>query len=249
MTALLFRDDFKRFLRFIVRPSLARRVPRSLNVTGWLVDWWPNIRLRRLLAWAATLWALNILVLGPLVLTVFELSGATHRISVHNLPWLQAILWAPVVEEMLFRFGLRRPMLALALVPLMIFVLLNGVAWWASSLLALSVLTVWWLSARTRVPSARGYRWLRRYRAVFPWVLHLSVLAFAALHLKNFIFDEMAWWMMVVLVAPQWVTGLVLSWIRVQRGVGAAMLLHGIFNAGPLSVAWLALQLLGDSNL
>jgi len=249
MTALRFRDDFKRFLRFIVRPSLARRVPRSLNVTGWLVDWWPNIRLRRLLAWAATLWALNILVLGPLVLTVFELSGATHRISVHNLPWLQAILWAPVVEEMLFRFGLRRPMLALALVPLMIFVLLNGVAWWASSLLALSVLTVWWLSARTRVPSARGYRWLRRYRAVFPWVLHLSVLAFAALHLKNFIFDEMAGWMMVVLVAPQWVTGLVLSWIRVQRGVGAAMLLHGIFNAGPLSVAWLALQLLGDSNL
>jgi hypothetical protein len=137
-----FRDDFKQFLLFVFRPSLARRVPRSLTVTGWLGDWWPHIRFPRLLAWAATLWALNILVLGPLVLAVFEHSGATHRISVHNLPWLQALLWAPVVEEMLFRFGLRRPLLALGLVPLMLVVLLNGLAWWASSLLALSVLTV-----------------------------------------------------------------------------------------------------------
>jgi len=249
MTAQRFREDFKQFLLFVRRPSLARRVPRSLAVAGWLGDWWPNIRLPRLLAWAAALWVLNILVLGPLVLVVFELSGATHRISVHNLPWLQAILWAPIVEEMLFRFGLRRPVMALGLVPLMVFVLLNGVAWWASSLLALAVLTVWWLSAHTHTPSATGYQWLRRYRAAFPWVLHLSVLAFAALHIKNFVFDEMAWWMMVVLVAPQWVTGLVLSWIRVQRGIGATMLLHGIFNAGPLSVAWLALQLLGDASL
>jgi len=139
MTAQRFREDFKQFLLFVRRPSLARRVPRSLAVAGWLGDWWPNIRLPRLLAWAAALWTLNILVLGPLVLVVFELSGATHRISVHNLPWLQAILWAPIVEEMLFRFGLRRPVMALGLVPLMVFVLLNGVAWWASSLLALAV--------------------------------------------------------------------------------------------------------------
>jgi hypothetical protein len=154
-----------------------------------------------------------------------------------------------VVEEMLFRFGLRRPVMALGLVPLMVFVLLNGVAWWASSVLVIAVLIVWWLSAHTHVPSASAYRWLRHYRAVFPWVLHLAVLAFAALHIKNFVFEEMAWWMMVVLVAPQWVTGLVLSWIRVQRGIGATMLLHGIFNAGPLSVAWLALQFLGETNL
>jgi hypothetical protein len=246
MTTQRFRDEFRLFLAFIRRPSLVRRVPRSLTVTGWLGDWWPDIRLSRLLAWAATLWVLNVLVLGPVVLAVFELSGATHRINVNDLPWLQAILWAPLVEEMLFRFGLRRPVMVLGLVPLMSIVLLNGLAWWASSLLALTVLSVWWFSAHTRAPSANGYKWLRRYCSVFPWVVHLSVVAFAALHIKNFVFDEMAWWMMVVLVAPQWVTGMVLSWMRVQRGVGAAMLLHGIFNAGPLSVAWLALQLLGD---
>jgi hypothetical protein len=246
MTTQRFRDEFRLFLAFIRRPSLVRRVPRSLTVTSWLGDWWPDIRLSRLLAWAATLWVLNVLVLGPVVLAVFELSGATHRINVNDLPWLQAILWAPLVEEMLFRFGLRRPVMVLGLVPLMTIVLLNGLAWWANSLLVLTVLGVWWFSVHTHAPSANGYKWLRRYCSVFPWVVHLSVLAFAALHIKNFVFDEMAWWMMAVLVTPQWVTGLVLSWIRVQRGVGTAMLLHGIFNAGPLSVVWVALQWLGD---
>ena len=85
--------------------------------------------------------------------------------------------------------------------------------------------------------------WLRRYRVAFPYVFHLVALAFAAVHIKNFIFIEVQWWMMVVLVAPQWLTGLVLGWIRVQRGVGSAMLLHGVFNAGPLLLVWVALQL------
>jgi len=44
------------------------------------------------------------------------------------------------------------------------------------------------------------------------------------------------------LVTPQWLTGLVLGWMRVQRGVVAAMILHALFNLGPLTVAWLALK-------
>ena len=47
---------------------------------------------------------------------------------------------------------------------------------------------------------------------------------------------------MMVLVLPQWVTGQVLAWMRVERGIGAAMLLHALFNAGPLAVVWVGLQ-------
>ncbi len=246
MTPVRFRHEFKCFLSFVWRPNLTRHVPRSTALTGWPADWWPNISLARLLAWAATLWCLNLLVLGPVVLAVFELSGATHRINVNDLPWLQAILWAPLVEELLFRFSLRRPVMALGLIPLLVIVLLNGLAWWANSLLALTIALLWWVSARTVAPRALGYQWLRRYRRAFPFVMHLSVLGFAALHIKNFVFVEVEWWMMVVLVTPQWVTGLVLSWVRLQRGVGASILLHSFFNAGPLSVVWVALQMMGD---
>ncbi|MCY1464048.1 hypothetical protein D9M71_820230 [compost metagenome] len=41
---------------------------------------------------------------------------------------------------------------------------------------------------------------------------------------------------------PQWLTGLVLGWIRVRRGIGAAILLHSVFNAGPILMIWLVMR-------
>lgn len=247
MTTLGFRDEFRAFLRFVRRPSLKRAVKHTTPVSGWVADWWPSCKLSRLLAWAGALWLINIVVLGPLVLTVFEMSGATHRISVHNLPWFQALLWAPIIEEMLFRFGLRRPFLALLVVPVLIYVFLNGFAWWASSLITLMLLMLIWSMRHTNMPTGNAWIWLRTYRWAFPVVMHASVLSFAALHLHNYEFEDLPWWMMMVLVLPQWVTGLALCWIRVQRGIGAAILVHALFNAGPLCVAWLALQAVGDA--
>ena len=243
MKALRFRDECRQFLRFVRHPSLKREVKHPTPVSGWIADWIPSCRWTRLLAWAGALWLINIVVLGPVVLTVYEMSGATHRISPQNLPWFQALLWAPIVEEMLFRFGLRRPQFALLVVPGLIYVFLNGFAWWASSLIVLVMLLLIWSMRHAPMPSGSGWKWLRTYRWSFPVVMHISVLAFAALHIHNYEFDALAWWMMAVLVLPQWVTGLALCWIRVQRGIGAAILVHALFNAGPLGVAWLALQL------
>ncbi len=244
--ALSFREELVHCLHFIKNPSLKRvfanrsRATRELG--AWHADWWPSVSFKRLLAWAVMLWFVNIVLLGPVVLTVYELSGASHRIDIHKLPWFQALFWAPVVEELLFRFGLRRPVHALLLVPVLIVIFLNGLQWWAGSLLGLSVLALWWSTRWNAMPRGWAWPWLRSYCKLFPWVLHASVLAFAALHLHNFKFDQMAWWMMAVLVLPQWVTGQVLAWMRVERGIGAAMLLHGLFNAGPLAVALIALQ-------
>jgi len=214
-------------------------------MSGWLADWWPAVSPGRMLAWAGVLWLINIVALGPIVLTVYEMSGATHKISVDRLPWFQALLWAPIVEELIFRFGLRRPGMGFVVTPVLIYVFMNGFAWWASSLVVLVVLMLCWSMRTVKMPHGTQWHWLRVYRRIFPWVLHLSVLAFAALHLYNYEFDQMAWWMMVVLVTPQWVTGLALCWLRVQRGIGCAILVHALFNAGPLCVAWLALQAVG----
>ncbi len=245
MKAISFRAECRACLDFICQPRLARQyaqLSRPTPAPGWLVDWWPAISWRRVLAWAGLLWLINIFALGPIVLTVFEMSGATHRININNLPWFQAIIWAPVLEELLFRFGLRRPFQALWLTPVMVVVLLNGMVWWSSCLFAASAaLSLYWC-ARSTGPRAWALKWLKRYRLIFPYVFHAVALAFAAVHIKNFVYTDLAWWMMAVLVTPQWVTGLVLGWMRVQRGVGTSILLHGLFNAGPLCVAWVALQ-------
>ncbi len=243
---LPFREELAQCLRFIKAPSLKRKLTNRSSAAralgAWHADWWPQISLKRLVAWAAMLWLVNIVLLGPIVLAVFDLSGASHRIDVRNLPWFQALCWAPIVEELLFRFGLRRPIHALWLVPLLIVVFMNGLQWWAGSLLGLTVLVLWWLARWNVMPRRWAWPWLKGYCRVFPWIMHVSVIGFAALHLHNFQFEHMALWMMVVLVLPQWVTGQVLAWMRVERGIGAAILLHAIFNAGPLAVAWVALQ-------
>lgn len=198
----------------------------------------PQIQPGRLLAWAATLWLVNLLVLGPIVVAVAGMSGATHRIDVHNIPWVLAIVWAPLIEEMVFRYGLRRPLQAIWLVPILIPGLLFGMSadagWWV----ALGLLLCWWACMNDQPPTRRVYHALRMYRAWFPWVFHAVTLGFAGLHIKNFIFTDFSWWMLPVLVLPQWFSGLVLGWIRVSRGIGAAILLHAVFNLGPLLIAW-----------
>ena len=242
MKALSFRCEFQECLAFIRHPNLARALPHAPPIAGWMADWLPALGWQRLLAWAATLWLINIFALGPVVLTVFEMSGATHRINVNNLPWFQAIIWAPIVEELLFRFGLRRPLQAVWMIPLMVVVLLNGLAWWSDFLLVATIALCLWTRARSTGPGVMAWLWLRRYRAVFPYVFHLVAITFAAVHIRNFVYTDLEWWMMVVLVTPQWITGLVLGWMRVRRGVATSMLLHALFNAGPLCLAWTALQ-------
>ena len=236
------RDEWALCWRFVRRPRLQRVVHAAPPSIGRLRDWVPSFRLGRLFGWAVTLWVLNIFVLGPFVLEAFEASGATHRFNVNDLPWLQAILWAPLVEELLFRYCLRRPLSFIWVTPLMSVVLVFGMKTWASWLLAFTVGLAVLLSYVTKPPKAWAFRWGRRYRGVFPWVFHLVALSFAAVHLRNFVFTEVQWWMMMILVTPQWLTGLVLGWTRVQRGVVASMLLHAMFNLGPLTIVWLALK-------
>lgn len=48
---------------------------------------------------------------------------------------------------------------------------------------------------------------------------------------------------------PQWLTGLVLGWMRVRRGIAASIALHALFNAGPMVMIWLLLKLVPDMTL
>ncbi|MGB7525052.1 MAG: CPBP family glutamic-type intramembrane protease, partial [Castellaniella sp.] len=92
--------------------------------------------------------------------------------------------------------------------------------------------------------SWRGRRLMRR---AYPLLFHVAALAFAAVHLFNFRLNAMALVLLPLLVLPQWVTGLVLGWMRVRRGLGASIALHAIFNGGPLLliglILWLAPEL------
>ncbi|HUG58094.1 MAG TPA: CPBP family glutamic-type intramembrane protease [Candidimonas sp.] len=241
---LRFRDELRDFLGFVVRPRFAPRLPGRHAANGWWEDWFPGVALGRLFKWACFLWVVNLMFLGPIAVTAAGAGGATHRLDIHQIPWLQALLWAPVVEELVFRYGLRRIAQAWWLVPAAVGAMLMGPTWPAILLVAV-IVAVCWIPYLLGVPyTRRSLPWRHRlaYRRYFPWVFHLASLSFAAVHLYNFNLHQTPLWLMPLLVLPQWLTGLVLGWQRVKRGIGASMLLHAIFNGGPLLVVWLVLR-------
>lgn len=249
-----FRREVVDFLRFVWRPRPGARLPGRRARQGIWEDFFPSLSLGRILQWAVLLWVINLFIFGPLAVGAAEAGGAQHRLNLQSLPWLQALIWAPIVEELTFRLCLRRVAMLWWFVPLMAVILVLGAGLGSGALLAIAVLLCWvplWVSADSasvgglrRLAPAYRLSWAQRVRVrrLYPWLFHASAIAFAAVHLYNFRLHEMPWTLMPLLVLPQWVTGLVLGWIRVRRGIGASMLLHGMFNAGPLLVVVLILK-------
>lgn len=239
---LRFRDELVDFWRFIRRPNAARLTGRGPGGGVWR-DFWPGVRPGRLLAWALLLWCVNLFALGPVAVAAAGLAGATHRLDPTNIPWLTAIIWAPLVEEMLFRYGLRRPRQALWLCPALVPVVLWGPRIWTGLLLAaFLLLAVWALIRRAQPLQGWDTTWRRYYLKHFGLVFHLATLTFAAVHLSNFVFSKTPYWLLPLLVLPQWLTGLALGWMRVRRGIGAAIALHAVFNAGPIVLIWAVMR-------
>lgn len=182
--------------------------------------------------WLLALWAVNLLVLGPLAVDVANGNGVEPIRTILPAQWPYVVLWAPLIEEMLFRFGLRAP----AGWPLYMLMAGAGFALGPGWPLAMVVVALggWRLAQLLRRRPPRPWARLQRYRRLFPFYLHLSVLAFALMHLGNYQGGDASWWLLPLVVLPQWFTGLVLAWTRVRHGIGAAIVLHAGFNALPL---------------
>ena len=243
-SGLSFRQELADCWYFLWHPTL-RRLGRSAPVhDGLLRDWLPGIGFGRLMAWAGVLWAVNLFVLGPIAVAAAGAGGVSHRLDPDNIPWLTAVLWAPLAEEMLFRYGLRRPLQALWVCPVMLPVVMFGPMGWTGALLA-CVLLVACLPLRGRPGrTVRFASWRRKYTGRYGLVFHMVAVAFAVSHLNNFTMSHPSSALLPLLVLPQWVTGLVLGWMRTRRGIGASVALHAVFNAGPVLVIWVLTGLL-----
>ncbi|WP_157573011.1 type II CAAX prenyl endopeptidase Rce1 family protein [Novosphingobium sp. AAP83] len=150
--------------------------------------------------------------------------------------WGGTVLLAPVLEELFFRgwlSGLPRALWAMAitlagLALFMGFGKANPLAG-GGILLATTaaVIGVWfWLRHKQERPG-----W---FDGAFPWLFHINALAFAALHLANYPKFTLA---AIPLVLPQFWTGLMLGFLRLRIGLGAAILTHIISNAIALTLA------------
>lgn len=235
------------FVGFLLHPRPGPRLGARAAGHGLRADFSLNAPWWRIVNWALLLWVVNLVVFAPLALSAAQATGAQHRLNIHNLPWLTALLWAPLIEELTFRYVLRRPAMLWWFVPFMAAVLVQGPGLTSGLMAALAFLLLvaplWYVQGhRWQAGWTLSWRNRRRVRGAYPWLFHLSAIAFAAVHLYNFRYNDMELFLLPLLVLPQWATGLVLGWIRVRRGIGTSMCLHAVFNSGPLLLLALVLH-------
>ena len=249
---LTFKNDLKAFWTYVLRPGFGPRIANNRRGDGWWSDLKVHTPLRLLLKWALFLWLLNIGLLAPIAIGVAESVGAKHRINL-DIPYLflLAAVWAPIVEELLFRFGLRRPKLIFLYVPLMIYVMHNGPNIVSLGIVVLLsfLLILFDLLRQTDEQYALPFAWRCYYRQWFPLVFHGSVLCCAAMHLMNYQFNDSMTWLVPLLILPQWLTGLVVAWMRMRDSMACAVVMHAIFNGGPILLMLLLSQILPEQML
>jgi hypothetical protein len=147
------------------------------------------------------------------------------------------VIVGPVIEELLFRAGLRSARWTLCTMPALIGLFFQG---WQTAL-GIAAVTGLLLLADATIRRGRGLsanavlRWRRGrvFISHYPLVVRGYALAFALLHIINFEYDAAIGWragLVVLAVSSQFVTGLMLSFLRLRFGLGASIVAHCGWN-------------------
>lgn len=224
-----WRDEWRALARFV-------HAPRRLS--GHHVEgepWWP--RLLWLSAIAIVLGVAADTAMTPLAAWAGATSVLPERVTAAFV--FGALLFAPIVEELLFRAGLRRVDYTLGFGPLLIAAAmlpwnrttLTALAVAACAVLVLLHLAVRTLRHRTRLRMHIARTFVRRY----PWVFWLYTLAFALAHAGNYDWGNARTVLVApLLILPQLMIGICLGYIRLRDGLRSSMLMHLLVNATAL---------------
>ena len=159
-------------------------------------------------------------------------------------PWKQhlalfslAVVAAPLIEELIFRFPLKYRRGAIFLATMCVVVLLANVLQLFglsfevstfSSLVFGGVLGgIFFLKIKS--PEALD-NFSFKY---FPYFFYMAALLFAFVHVFNYELKSDQFWMGPILVLPQLVLGLMLGYVRIKYGLWASILVHAMNNTIP----------------
>lgn len=236
-----FKSDFKRFIHFLRTPS--QGIHCQNPYLGAMLDRdWTSFRFHTgvLLKWVFALLGFNVFVLSPIVMLVILNSPVESKITPelfqNSQNVLIAVLIAPFLEEMAFRYFLRRPSVAWWLVPLIMAAFLLGVNDLSRSLYGLTFILLLLHQRYGKINYVLARFW-KKHLGVF---FYLSVLVFGLMHLYNF--SGQIGLLHVLLVLPQLSAGLVLGYIRMSYGIGASIFAHCVYNAIPVLLTVLFIQ-------
>lgn len=224
-------------ISFLRKPT--RRHPRRVGVKARLVAIFTLLGLNTLF---------TLLVCVPIMFLLNRMIGLDIRPGLQTSTFMfSAVLFAPVLEECMFRAGLRSITGTLYVMPVMIAVLSKG---WKIPLCTAVVAGLAWLvdrSYRRRLSAdavvrnrwGRGRLFIRNYGAI----VYVYACLFAAAHFSNFMLEDGGGWKSVLLilaVMSQLMNGLTYSFLRLRYGLPSSMAAHFLWNACAVSISVLA---------
>ncbi|MDP4576304.1 CPBP family glutamic-type intramembrane protease [Qipengyuania sp. G39] len=238
--------EWRQFGRFLKRPTLPPRAPMP-RMASLLAT------LRLLLLDFAIMLAL-LAIAGIVMAAGTELpETAIAGMEMTGGLVFAAVVVAPLTEEIAFRGWLSgRPGHVLAIVlaipaALVAVTVTSAFAGggglgeiWLGALIGVSVAVVVALITIYALRKRDAMGWFQRLFPLFFW---LSTLAFSLIHIFNFPADQMV--MALPLVLPQFATGAILGYIRVNYGLWASILLHTLHNGTFIGLVLLAGQAAG----
>lgn len=185
------------------------------------------------LLWMLVLGISLVLAVMPLSATLVQLAPSVQSVLVFNAWFVfAAIVLAPLIEELLFRAGLRNVAYTLFIGPCLIVLIRFQVSLVAGMFIAVTALIAladYLRRKRHRRPGLvvrRGRAFVRLYPVIF-WMYGM---AFALIHIANFQSSGWETMLLPLLVLPQLFLGLLLSYIRLRQGLVYSMLLHALSN-------------------
>ena len=173
----------------------------------------------------------------PNKLSELENLGFDKEWQQHLALFFLAVVFAPILEELIFRFPLKYRRGAIALAVLCVIAVLTnilqliGLQMYQAMLLsggvglAIVLLLIMKLNQRQKLDS-----FSKRY---YPFFFYMAALFFAFAHIFNYELEFDQLWMGPFLVLPQLILGLMLGYVRVKYGLWASMMAHAMNNLIP----------------
>jgi membrane protease YdiL (CAAX protease family) len=184
---------------------------------------------------------LTLMLVG--LLSVLEKLGYEEVFESHKLdallkelpPWifgLLVIFLGPLIEEVVFRLHLKyRAWVVNILLPLafsgLIYIVLDSIGQHVNFMIVLAAIVLLYSLFLIKNPNALAAFWDRK----FPVIFYITALSFALVHIFNFELSQEIILITPLLVAPQFVLGFLIGYLRVRLGFMWGVALHVSHNA------------------
>lgn len=222
------RRELRELIAFLRKPVRGHAKVLTLR-QGW----------RRIALMLALNFCFIVIVTLPINAALYHWAGLDESVksdATKISEWVSVALIGPLLEELVFRAGLRQVKYSLFVAPVLIallhadkmFVLIMAGIW--LSIAAADAIRLRYSASADAIRFARSRAFIRRY----PYVFWMYAISFGLMHIFNLYSTNGRDYWLVFALSSQLFGGALLGYLRLRQGLRSAIAYHVLFNASCL---------------